>query len=154
MSRHIKREKASLPVDVRGSKTSLLKVPNNNDEFQVVCERRFINIGDLLIINNLFIYLKVLLTITIPFSWRTGSLGPDAPLAAPVSFHLLESCSRLLGATKLLTTKYYQKNDQKWSVKILKYFSRYNWKARGFNSQPLPPWKTKTTRRWQPFWCG
>ena len=28
MSRHIKREKASLPVDVRGSKTSLLKVPN------------------------------------------------------------------------------------------------------------------------------
>ena len=27
-SRHIKREKASLPVDVRASKTSLLKVPN------------------------------------------------------------------------------------------------------------------------------
>ena len=27
-SRHIKREKASLPVDVRRSKTSLLKVPN------------------------------------------------------------------------------------------------------------------------------
>ena len=27
-SRHIKREKASLPVDVRGSKTSLLKLPN------------------------------------------------------------------------------------------------------------------------------
>ena len=26
-SRHIKREKASLPVDVRGSKMSLLKVP-------------------------------------------------------------------------------------------------------------------------------
>ena len=28
MSRHIKREKASLPVDVRCSKTSLLKLPN------------------------------------------------------------------------------------------------------------------------------
>ena len=27
-SRHIKREKASLPVDARRSKTSLLKVPN------------------------------------------------------------------------------------------------------------------------------
>ena len=32
MSRHIKREKASLPVDVRGSKTSLLKVPNEATE--------------------------------------------------------------------------------------------------------------------------
>ena len=28
-SRHMRREKASLPVDVRRSKTSLLKFPNN-----------------------------------------------------------------------------------------------------------------------------
>ena len=31
-SRHIKREKGSLPVDVRPSKTSLLKLPNVFDE--------------------------------------------------------------------------------------------------------------------------
>ena len=31
-SRHIKREKASLPVDVRRSKASLLKVPNDGRE--------------------------------------------------------------------------------------------------------------------------
>ena len=34
MSRHIKREKASLPVDARGSKTSLLKVPNFSFKLQ------------------------------------------------------------------------------------------------------------------------
>ena len=34
-SRHLKREKGSLPVDVRGSKTSLLKLPNNYNKMSL-----------------------------------------------------------------------------------------------------------------------
>ena len=36
-SRHVKRENTSLPVDVRGSKTSLLKLPNS-----LACTRAFL----------------------------------------------------------------------------------------------------------------
>ena len=54
-SRHVKRENTSLPVDVRRSKTPLLKLPNNTFKKQTRGRHGWINFKDFNLLKNEFL---------------------------------------------------------------------------------------------------